>query len=148
MIDKSHLRETMLALTEAELAQAHESYERFLAEARLDRSETVEKGQQAQAESAAELAHAFDDLEHKAEAKIEALKSLDFGPKTEVEPGAAVRFGDRFIVIGVSTNEFTCQGHSFVGVSPSAPIYTAIEGKVAGETCEFRGREIHIQEVF
>ena len=37
MIDKSHLRTTMLALTEAELAQAHKTYERFLAAARRDR---------------------------------------------------------------------------------------------------------------
>lgn len=29
MIDKSHLRSTMLALTEAELAQAHKTYERL-----------------------------------------------------------------------------------------------------------------------
>lgn len=33
MIDKSHLRSTMLALTEAELAQAHKTYERFLSAA-------------------------------------------------------------------------------------------------------------------
>jgi hypothetical protein len=34
MIDKSHLRTTMLALTGAELTQAHKTYERFLASAR------------------------------------------------------------------------------------------------------------------
>ena len=42
MIDKSHLRTTMLALTGAELTQAHKTYERFLAAARLDRFEPVE----------------------------------------------------------------------------------------------------------
>ena len=35
MIDKNHLRNTMLALTEAELEQAHKTYERFLSAARL-----------------------------------------------------------------------------------------------------------------
>lgn len=148
MIDKAHLRETMLALSEAELKQAHKTYESFLLSAQLDRSETIESGQQAQAENAADLAEAFDDLEHEAQAKIAALQTLDFGPKQEVEPGAAVRIGDRYIVIGVSTGEFTCQGQTFVGISPSAPIYAALEGKVAGETCEFRGRKLHVSEVY
>ena len=126
MIDKDHLRETMLALSEAQLKQARKTYEDFLLSARLDRSEPIESGQQAQAENAADLAEAFDDLEHEAEAKIAALRTIDFGPKQEVGPGAAVRIGDRFIVIAVSTSEFTCQGQKFVGVSQSAPIYEAL----------------------
>ncbi len=148
MIDKSHLRTTMLALTEAELAQAHKTYERFLAAARLDRFEPVENDEQAQAETAADLAEAFDDLEHEAQAKIAAIAGLDFGPKTEVGPGAAVRIGDRFLVVGVSTGEFTCQGQKFIGISQAAPIYEALEGKKAGEVCEFRGRKMKVAEVY
>lgn len=148
MIDKSHLRTTMLALTEAELAQAHKTYERFLAAARLDRFEPVENDEQAQAETAADLAEAFDDREHEAQAKIAAIAGLDFGPKTEVGPGAAVRIGDRFLVVGVSTGEFTCQGQKFVGISQAAPIYEALEGKKAGEVCEFRGRKMKVAEVY
>lgn len=117
MIDKSHLRETMLALTEAELTQAHKTYERFLSSARLDRTETIESDEQSQAEAAADLAEAFDDREHEAEAKIAALNTLDFGPKDTVEPGAVVRFGERFLVVGVSTAEFECQGKKFIGIS-------------------------------
>jgi len=142
------LRTTMLALTEAELAQAHKTYERFLAAARLDRFEPVENDEQAQAETAADLAEAFDDLEHEAQAKIAAIAGLDFGPKTEVGPGAAVRIGDRFLVVGVSTGEFTCQGQKFIGISQAAPIYEALEGKKAGEVCEFRGRKMKVTEVY
>ena len=148
MIDKSHLRTTMLALTGAELTQAHKTYERFLASARLDRFEPVEYDEQAQAETAADLAEAFDDREHEAQAKIAAIAGLDFGPKTEVGPGAAVRIGDRFLVVGVSTGEFTCQGQKFVGISQAAPIYEALEGKKAGEVCEFRGRKMKVAEVY
>ncbi|MBA3908579.1 MAG: hypothetical protein C0524_01580 [Rhodobacter sp.] len=148
MIEKSHLRATMLALTEAELAQAHNTYERFLNAARLDRFEPIESDEQAQAEIAADLAEAFDDREHEVQAKIAALEAMDFGPKSEVAPGAAVRIGDRFLVVGVSTGEFTCQGHDFVGISQAAPIYEAMEGKKAGETCEFRGRKLMIVEVY
>ena len=147
MIDKSHLRTTMLALTGAELTQAHKTYERFLASARLDRSEPIENDEQAQAETAADLAEAFDDREHEAQAKIAALQALDLGPKDEVAPGAAVRIGDRYLVIGVSTAEFSCQGKQVVGISQASPIYAALEGKRAGETCEFRGRKLRIDEV-
>ena len=57
MIDKNHLRNTMLALTtEAELEQAHKTYERFLSAARLDRTEPIENDEQGQAETAADLA--------------------------------------------------------------------------------------------
>lgn len=148
MIDKNHLRETMLALTEAELAQAHKTYERFLSAARLDRTETIESDEQSQAEAAADLAEAFDDREHEAEAKIAALTALDFGPKEKVEPGAVVRFGERFLVIGVSTAEFECQGQKFIGISPAAPIFEALEGKAQGDDCEFRGRTLHLHEVY
>jgi len=95
----------------------------------------------------ADLAEAFDDREHEAQAKIAALQALDLGPKDEVAPGAAVRIGDRYLVIGVSTAEFSCQGKQFVGISQAAPIYAALEGKRAGETCEFRGRKLRIDEV-
>ena len=148
MIDKNHLRNTMLALTEAELEQAHKTYERFLSAARLDRTEPIENDEQSQAETAADLAEAFDDREHQVEAKISALNVLDFGPKTEVAPGAAVRIGDRYLVIGVSTGEFSCQGQKFIGVSQAAPIYEALEGKRAGEFCEFRGRKLKVTEVY
>ena len=148
MIDKSHLRATMLALTEAELAQAHKTYERFLSGARLDRSEPIENDEQAQAERSADLAEAFDDLEHEASAKLAAIAQLDFGPRNEVAPGAAVKIGDRYLVIGVSTGESTCQGQKFVGISQAAPIYAALEGKTSGETCEFRGRVLRISEIY
>ena len=148
MIDKSHLRATMLPLTEAELAQAHKTYERFLSGARLDRSEPIENDEQAQAERSADLAEAFDDLEHEDSAKLAAIAQLDFGPRNEVAPGAAVKIGDRYLVIGVSTGEFTCQGQKFVGISQAAPIYAALEGKTSGETCEFRGRVLRISEIY
>ena len=68
--------------------------------------------------------------------------------RNEVAPGAAVKIGDRYLVIGVSTGEFTCQGQKFVGISQAAPIYAALEGKTSGDTCEFRGRVLRISEIY
>ena len=147
-MDKAHLKDTMLALTEAELAQAVKKYEQFLASARLDRSETIETDEQAQAETAADLAEAFDDRVHGYQDKIAHLQRVDFGPRSEVAEGAVVKLGGRHLVIAVSTGEFECAGRRFVGISTAAPIYAAMEGKRAGETCTFNGRDLVIGEVY
>jgi len=147
-MDKLALREKMMALTEAEMAQAHAKYESFLASARLDRSETIENDEQAQAERAADLAEAFDDRAHQHAEKLATLKRVDFRPKAEVGLGAVIELGDRYLVISVSTAEFECQGKRFIGISPNAPIFGAMEGKKEGEMCEFNGRELNIGAIY
>ncbi len=147
MIDKEHLRATMMALAEADLAQAKRKYAQFLEAARLDRTEPIEADEQAQAETAADLAEAFDDNTHDNEAKLRALRQIDFGPKSEVEEGAAVDLGDRYLVVAVSTGAFECAGRNFIGISTAAPIYAALEGKKAGDTCEFNGRKLLVRDV-
>ncbi len=147
-MDKLALRDKMLELTEAEMAQANAKYESFLMDARLDRSEPIENDEQAQAETAADLAEAFDDKAHEHAVKLARLRKIDFSPKSEVGPGAVIELGNRYLVVAVSTAEFECQGKNFIGISPSAPIYPAIEGKTKGEICEFNGRELEIGAVF
>lgn len=147
-MDKAHLRETMLALTEAELAQATKKYEQFLGAARLDRTETIERDEQAQAETAADLAEAFDDQAHGYQEKIARLHQIDFGPRDEVSEGAVVELGKRHLVVAVSTGEFECEGRRFVGISTAAPIFKAMEGKIAGETCTFNGRKLTVGQIY
>lgn len=147
-MDKAHLKETMLKLTEAELAQATKKYAQFLGSARLDRSETIESDEQAQAEAAADLAEAFDDQVHGYQDKIARLCQIDFGPRAEVSEGAAIELGDRHLVVAVSTGAFECEGKSFVGISTTAPIFAAMEGKRAGESCTLNGRELVIGEIY
>ncbi|MBO6901784.1 MAG: hypothetical protein JJ864_10600 [Rhizobiaceae bacterium] len=147
-MDKTHLKQTMLSLTEAELSQAARKYQQFLGTARLDRSEPIENDEQAQAETASILAEAFDDQVHGYQDKIARLHTIDFGPRTEVTEGAVVSLGDRHLVIAVSTAQFDCDGRTFVGISTAAPIFAAIEGKTAGDTCTFRGRALVIDNIY
>lgn len=147
-MDKAHLKETMLALTEAELAQATKKYEQFLGSARLDRSEPIESDEQAQAETAADLAEAFDDQVHGYQDKIARLRQVDFGPRDGVAEGAVIELGDRYLVVAVSTGAFECEGKSFVGISTAAPIFKAMEGKTSGEVCTFSGRELTVGEIY
>ncbi|MCR9086581.1 MAG: hypothetical protein NXH97_07560 [Rhodobacteraceae bacterium] len=147
MIDKMRLRDAMLALEEAELAHAREAYEEYLREARIDHSEPVERGDQAQAEAAGELAAALDHPVHDHAEKIARLREIDFGPKSEVSEGALIDLGGKLFVVAVSTIRFTCDGATVMGISPQAPLYRALEGLGAGESAEVNGREVTVDAV-
>ena len=72
---------------------------------------------------------------------------IDFGPKSAVDEGAVVKLSGRYYVIAVSTDKFTCHGRELMGISTMAPIFEAIEGARAGETVQFRGRSLTVEEV-
>ena len=147
-MNKNAIKKTMLALSRLELESAQRHYQEYLSQARLDRSESIEDGQQSQAEFASDLAEAFDMQEHDFEEKIRLLETIDFGPKTEVEPGAVVKVAGRHFVVGVSTARFACEGQDLMGISTQAPIYQAMEGKRAGDKCTFRGKELHVEAIY
>lgn len=138
----------MLALEESELAHAKEAYEEYLREARLDQTETVDLDNQAQAETASKLAVALDMPVHDHAEKLEHLREIDFGPKTEVTEGAVIDIGGRLFVISVATAEFSCQGQKVMGISTQAPLYQALEGLSAGDSADVNGRAVTIEGLF
>ncbi len=145
--NKDHMRETMLSLETAALQSARDVYLDYVSTARLDRSEPIENDEQAQAEIASDLAEALDDTLHDYTDKLAKLRTIDFGPKSEVSEGALVKLSGRYFVIAVSTSKFTCQGRELMGISTMAPIFEAIEGATVGETVEFNGRRFVVEEV-
>ena len=147
-MDKAKVKEAMLALEEAELAHAQEKYETFLASAKIDGTEPIETGDAAQAVTAGELAIAFDHPVHDHADKLEAIRGIDFGPKTIVEEGAVVRFRGRTFVVAVATDTFEVDGEPMMGISVAAPIYKVIEGQAAGDICDFNGSDVEIEAVY
>lgn len=146
-MDKNIIKETMLSLEGAVLQSAREKYFDYVAHARLDRSEPIEDDEQAQAEIASDLSEALDDTLHDHTDKLDKLRQVDFGPKSTVTEGALVRLSGRYFVIAVSTSKFTCDGRDVMGISTMAPIFEAIKGARAGETVEFNGRKLVIEDV-
>jgi hypothetical protein len=146
-MDKEIVRRTMLSLEACDLESARRTYLEYVASARLDRSEPVEIDGQSQAKLASDLSEALDDSVHVHADKIGKLAAVDFGPKSKVEEGAVVKLGGRFFVVAVSTGKFSCDGNEFMGISPQAPIYAAMEGKRAGDMVAFNGRHLVIEEV-
>ena len=147
-MDKNIIKETMLSLEGAAFQSAREKYFDYVADARLDRSETIENDKQAQAEIASDLSEALDDTLHDHADKLDKLREVDFGPKSAVTEGALVRLSGRYFLIAVySTSKFTCDGREVMGISTMAPIFGAMGGARAGETVEFNGRKLVIEDV-
>lgn len=146
-MDKQRVKQTMLELERERFNASREEYLGFVSSARLDRTEPIEADEQAQAEFASDLSEAFDPPVHAHAEKIARLQEIDFGPKAQVEEGAVVKLMDRFFVIAVATDRFTCDGTELMGVSVDAPLFQAIKGKAAGDTCSFNGRSFTIDEV-
>jgi hypothetical protein len=145
--NKDHLRDTMLSLETEALRGAHENYLSYISTARVDRTEPIENDELAQAEIASDFAEALDDTLDDYADKLEKLRTIDFGPKSTVNEGAVVKLSGRYFVIAVSTGKFTCRGREFMGISTMAPIFEAIEGARAGETVQFNGRDLIVEEV-
>jgi hypothetical protein len=145
--NKDHIQETMLSLETEAFHNARENYLDYVSTARLDRSEPIENDEHAQAEVASDFAEALDDTLDDYADKLEKLRTIDFGPKSAVNEGAVVKLSGRYFVISVSTSKFTCSGRELMGISTMAPIFEAIQGARAGETVQFNGRDILVEEV-
>ena len=146
-MNKQRIRETLLGLEADGLRATASAYEEYFASARLDRSEPIEADEHAQAVFARDLAAAVDHPVHDHAENLEKLRTTDFGPKSVVDEGAVVRIGNRNLVVSVPTAAFVCDGEEFMGISTRAPIFEAIQGKRAGESFCFNGREMVVELV-
>jgi hypothetical protein len=146
-MDKERVKQTMLELEQQQFEASRDAYLDYVRSARLDRSEPIENDELAQAAFARDLSEAFDEPVHAHAEKIAKLQRIDFGPRSAVEEGAIIKVAGRHFVVAVATDRFICDGNELMGISKAAPLYAAIEGKQAGDTCTFNGREIRIDAV-
>ncbi|MGY3438972.1 MULTISPECIES: hypothetical protein [unclassified Marinovum] len=146
-MNKTELKSRLQELAKADYDAARQKYETLAAEARVSGDETIDRDQLSQAESTGELAAAWDEAMHDDEARIKRLDEIDFGPKTEVEAGAAVEMDGRVLVVCVSTQEFEFEGQKTMGISPAAPIFRAMKGLGAGDSFSFNDTDHKISAV-
>lgn len=114
--NKDHIRETMLSLETAALQSARDKYLDYVSTARLDRSESIENDEQAQAEIASDFAEALDDTLDDYADKLDKLRTIDFGPKTAVTEG-------RSSSCRVATSSSRCQRTSSSAMGASLWAY-------------------------
>ena len=82
------------------------------------------------------------------EAKIAAIRAMDFGPKAEAEAGAVVSFGGRNFVLSVATGTFEAGGHNFIGIAMDSPVAQKIASLGKGDTFEQNGRAVKLKDVY
>lgn len=146
-MDKERVKQTMLCLEQQQFDTSRDAYLGYVSSARLDRAEPIENDELAQAAFARDLSEAFDEPLHVHADKIARLRQIDFGPKSAVEEGAIIKVAGRHFVVAVATDRFSCDGNELMGISAQAPLYAAIQGKHAGETCSFNGRDIEVEAI-
>jgi hypothetical protein len=146
-MDKSRIRDRLLSLEAIELQDTWDAYSEYVAGAHIEVGEALDDQDQSQAAQARILSEGFECPLHDHLEKLDLLKTIDFGPKTEVEAGAVIKFDDRYYVIGVATWRFSCDGQPLMGISTEAPIYAELEDRQAGEHFTFKGHAHLIQEV-
>jgi len=64
-----------------------------------------------------------------------------------VQPGAVVLTDQRNFLVGVSVEEFECDGHTYQGLSVQAPLFKVLEGHRKGDTVAYQGVSYMITDV-
>ena len=148
-------------MSDVDKAQVLEDLVAHLSE-RLDQADEAVGLRQQVGEVIEQDEHRVDDVSHQEDAGAmhDMLQEVD---KTQqrivktakalttacdvVKPGAVISFGGEHFVVGVATDEFTSGGTTYLGISPDAPIYAAIEGKRAEDTFEFNSTMLTLDDV-
>lgn len=90
---------------------------------------------------ARQLEQAFDDLQ--------MLQKVTVGQAhNEVEFGSVVETDSQKLFISISLGAINIEEGQYFAISPSAPLYKAMAGKKAGETFQFRDKDIKVKQVF
>jgi len=145
---KLRVREALIAHAESALAALTSQSTAERDAARQDPDAVPESGDSSQSSEAGDLEGLFERSAAHSRESLDAIRSLDFAPTTEVRPGAVVGFEGAHYVVGVSSDGFDCDGVSYEGIGVGSPVYAAIAGKHVGDTFTFRGQDHRLDEVF
>ncbi|TDK51793.1 hypothetical protein [Antarcticimicrobium luteum] len=144
---KKAVYDRLLSLESEELATAVAHYEAHMQGSVLDDREGHDTDDLATSTEEVGLAAAFHHPVMTHHAKVDVIENLDFAPCDTVRSGAIVTLDGRHLVVAVSTARFDVDGVTYMGISPESPIFKAMNGLKAGESFDFQGREIGIEDV-
>jgi hypothetical protein len=148
MFDKTHIRETLLAMERADLAAAQRSYEAYFGEATAVRDRVFDPEHAATVVRDRPVLERIEALEHEHEHHAQILAAMSFGPSAAVGPGAVVQIDDRFVVVAVPAPEFAYGEVRMIGISSRAPLFNAMKGLRVGDTFDFNHHTYTIRGVW
>lgn len=146
-MDKTALRNALLALEGHELQAARDAYADYLAAAKPDRTEAEDAEDHSLNVEDAELAQGLEAPLQAAQDAMARLQAIDFGPRTTVAPGAVLQLGGQNFVVAVATQPFKVGAQTYMGISTESPLYRAAQGKSVGDTVELAGHDRRIERI-
>jgi hypothetical protein len=146
-IDKSKLRDALLAIETASIEESIRLYESHLQGARTDLSDSDDQGQRSQNEQSGIEAQRFEEQSHLHESHRDVIIAIDFQPSDVVRLGAVVRVNDRYFVVAVPTRMFDFEGKEILGISIDAPLFLVMQGMRQGDTFEFKGKSFVVEDI-
>lgn len=146
-MDKNKLKQALIALEKKHIDSAEMKYEDFLKGNLLDKTEVVDADDQSHHRQSLEISDQLDEQAHVHAEHLEIINKISFEPTDIVQPGAVVSVNGRCMIVAVPKSPFKVGDRDFMGISTSAPIYSSLKGKKAGESFEFNNQRFTIEAV-
>ncbi len=103
-----------------------------------------ERNREADIELLDRFSEQAERLEHERDMLARFDERSHFG---SVQPGAVVLTDQRNFLVGVSVEEFDCDGLAYQGLSVQAPLFKVLEGHRKGDTVAYQGVSYTITDV-
>ncbi len=146
-MDKIKLKQALIELEKNHINESEMNYEEFLMGNLLDKSEVIDDDDQSHHRQSIEISDQLDKQAHVHQDHLEAINKISFEDTDVVQPGAVVSVNGRCMIVAVSKPAFNIDGRDFMGISTSAPIYSSLKGKKAGEVFTFNNMKFTIEAV-
>ncbi len=144
---KESIKNKIIEIEKEELNGLKKMYNVYAEAADLDEESTLDPEDFSQQDQSRDSAKNLEIRINRTKMALDSFLNLDFGAKTEVEPGALVLTNSLNFFIGITSAMFDFEGKKFIGLNLDAPIYAALQGAKAGDDVVFNGKEYKIQEV-
>lgn len=148
MIDKTDIRQALLAMERSDIVAAQRSYDAYFGEATTTGDRVFDPEHAATVVRDRPVLERIEALQHEHEEHLQTIAAIPFEASETVEPGAVVQLDDRFVVIAVPAPEFAHREIRLIGISTHAPLYRAMKGLHAGDTFTFNNRTFGIRGVW
>lgn len=144
---KESIKNQIIEIEKEELNGLKKMFSVYAEAADLDEESTLDPEDYSQQDQSRDSAKNLELRINRTKMSLDSFINLDFGAKTEVEPGALVLTDSLNFFIGITSTLFDYDGKKYIGLNTDAPIYAALQGAKAGDDVVFNGQKYKIKEV-
>lgn len=146
-MNKLHIKEKLFEQQENIIRELAEKVEMTHSMVDVDEDDTHDPDDYSHQYESGEMEQLIKVQLNKAKGNMERLKTIDFGEKDTVTPGALVQTPRFNFFIGFATVPFDVDGKHIVGISTESPIYSIMNGRKEGDKFSFSGINYEISKI-